>query len=85
MRPKRAAASAESLPVGEFELIRRYFAAAACAQAAAGVALGIGDDCALLELPRITSYNVCYTKLLRFEDAPGFLRAEGAAHVRRVD
>jgi thiamine-monophosphate kinase len=38
-------------PVGEFELIRRYFAAAACAQAAAGVALGIGDDCALLELP----------------------------------
>lgn len=38
-------------PVGEFELIRRYFAAAACAQAGAGVALGIGDDCALLELP----------------------------------
>lgn len=37
--------------MGEFELIRRYFAAAACAQAGAGVALGIGDDCALLELP----------------------------------
>jgi thiamine-monophosphate kinase len=35
--------------VGEFELIRRYFAAAPCAQAAEGVALGIGDDCALLQ------------------------------------
>ena len=38
------------MPLGEFELIRRYFAAASCAQGAAGVALGIGDDCALLEL-----------------------------------
>lgn len=37
--------------MGEFELIRRYFAAAACARTAAGVALGIGDDCALLEIP----------------------------------
>lgn len=37
--------------MGEFELIRHYFAAAPCAQAAEGVALGIGDDCALLALP----------------------------------
>jgi thiamine-monophosphate kinase len=37
--------------LGEFELIRHYFAAAPCAQAGEGVALGIGDDCALLELP----------------------------------
>ncbi|AYC31428.1 thiamine-phosphate kinase [Pseudomonas cavernae] len=36
--------------MGEFELIRRFFAAAPCAQTAAGVALGIGDDCALLQL-----------------------------------
>jgi thiamine-monophosphate kinase len=34
----------------EFGLIRQYFAAAPCAQATAGVALGIGDDCALLQL-----------------------------------
>ncbi|MFZ3184778.1 MAG: thiamine-phosphate kinase [Pseudomonas sp.] len=34
----------------EFGLIRHYFAAAPCAQAATGVALGIGDDCALLDL-----------------------------------
>lgn len=37
--------------MGEFELIHQYFATAPCAQAGAGVALGIGDDCALLELP----------------------------------
>ncbi|PTT79533.1 thiamine-phosphate kinase [Pseudomonas sp. HMWF010] len=36
--------------MGEFELIRHYFAAASCAQAGEGVALGIGDDCALLTL-----------------------------------
>ena len=37
--------------MGEFELIRRFFAAAACAAPAAEVALGIGDDCALLAPP----------------------------------
>lgn len=35
--------------MGEFELIRRYFAAAACARVAPPVSLGIGDDCALLQ------------------------------------
>ncbi|RMV67393.1 thiamine-phosphate kinase [Pseudomonas coronafaciens] len=37
--------------MGEFELIRNYFATAPCAQASEEVALGIGDDCALLALP----------------------------------
>lgn len=37
--------------MGEFELIRRFFAAAPCAQGGEGVALGIGDDCALLDVP----------------------------------
>ncbi|WP_139668157.1 thiamine-phosphate kinase [Pseudomonas sp. F16(2018)] len=37
--------------MGEFELIRHFFAAAPCAQGGEGVALGIGDDCALLDLP----------------------------------
>lgn len=37
--------------MGEFELIRQYFAAAACAQAGGEVLLGIGDDCALLNIP----------------------------------
>ncbi|MCP2074742.1 UNVERIFIED_ORG: thiamine-monophosphate kinase [Pseudomonas lini] len=37
--------------MGEFELIRNYFAAAPCAQGGEGVVLGIGDDCALLAVP----------------------------------
>ena len=37
--------------MGEFELISHYFAAAPCAQGGEGVALGIGDDCALLDIP----------------------------------
>ncbi len=37
--------------MGEFELIRKFFAAAPCAQGGEGIALGIGDDCALLALP----------------------------------
>jgi len=35
----------------EFGLIGQYFASASCAQGGDGIALGIGDDCALLELP----------------------------------
>ena len=37
--------------MGEFELIRNFIAAAPCAQGGEGVALGIGDDCALLAVP----------------------------------
>lgn len=37
--------------MGEFELIRHYFAAAACARAGGDVVLGIGDDCAILTVP----------------------------------
>ena len=36
---------------GEFELIERYFKRPAANAATPAVALGIGDDCALLELP----------------------------------
>lgn len=39
------------MALGEFELIRRFFAAAACARPGSGVTLGIGDDCALLAPP----------------------------------
>ena len=38
--------------MGEFELIRNFFAAAPCAQGGVGVALGIGDDCGLLDVPQ---------------------------------
>lgn len=37
---------------GEFELIYKHFAAATCARPAPFMALGIGDDCALLNPPR---------------------------------
>lgn len=37
--------------MGEFELIRRYFASALCARQGDGVVRGIGDDCALLSVP----------------------------------
>ncbi|MGG2398628.1 thiamine-phosphate kinase [Pseudomonas sp. SH1-B] len=37
--------------MGEFELIRHYFAAAPCAHGGDGVVRGIGDDCALLSVP----------------------------------
>lgn len=39
------------ISVGEFELIRRYFASATCSAPAGLVELGIGDDCALLVCP----------------------------------
>jgi len=48
---KATTALDDEIEMGEFELIRNYFAAAPCAQAGEGVALGIGDDCALLTLP----------------------------------
>ena len=51
MKLKCVTTSAESSLLGEFELIRQFFASAACAQPASGVVQGIGDDCALLALP----------------------------------
>jgi thiamine-monophosphate kinase len=40
------------LKVGEFELIRRFFLPAAAARRDSGVILGIGDDAAVLDLPK---------------------------------
>ena len=40
--------------LGEFELIRRFFSRAAPPRSESGVILGIGDDAALLKLPRGT-------------------------------
>ncbi len=38
--------------MGEFELIRRYFAAPALQQSRRDVCVGIGDDCALIAVPQ---------------------------------
>lgn len=39
------------MPLGEFELIQRYFAQVAEASSDASVVLGVGDDCAILTPP----------------------------------
>lgn len=75
--------------MGEFELIRHYFAAAACAQAADGVVLGIGDDCALLQLPAGEQLAVSTDTLVggvHFPvDAPGELLGQRALAVAVSD
>ncbi len=75
--------------MGEFELIRHYFAAAACAQAADGVALGIGDDCALLEVPAGEQLAVSTDTLVAGvhfpADAPGRLLGQRALAVSVSD
>jgi len=40
------------MPLGEFELIQRYFTQVSEASSDASVALGVGDDCAILNLPQ---------------------------------
>lgn len=37
--------------MNEFELIQKFFTSAACAQGGEHISLGIGDDCALLQIP----------------------------------
>src|SRR5690606_31771813 len=48
---KPIAPPASEAAVGEFDLIERFFHQTAAEQPGPGVALGIGDDCALLDLP----------------------------------
>src|SRR5690554_2777585 len=37
--------------MNEFELIQHFFTRSACAQGGENISLGIGDDCALLQIP----------------------------------
>jgi len=75
--------------LGEFELIRHYFAAASCAQAGEGVALGIGDDCALLHLPAGEQLAISTDTLVagvHFPESPDpFLLAQRALGVSVSD
>ncbi|MDA7088140.1 thiamine-phosphate kinase [Pseudomonas sp. SA3-5] len=75
--------------MGEFELIRQYFTAASCAQAGEGVALGIGDDCALLELPAgeqlAVSTDTLVARVHFPETADPFLLAQRALGVSVSD
>ncbi|MDP2747301.1 thiamine-phosphate kinase [Pseudomonas sp.] len=75
--------------MGEFELIRHYFAAASCAQAGEGVALGIGDDCALLQMPAGEQLAISTDTLVvgvHFPESPDpFLLAQRALGVSVSD
>lgn len=75
--------------MGEFELIRHYFAAASCAQAGEGVALGIGDDCALLQVPAGEQLAISTDTLVsgvHFPESPDpFLLAQRALAVSVSD
>jgi thiamine-monophosphate kinase len=75
--------------LGEFELIRHYFAAASCAQAGEGVALGIGDDCALLQVPAGEELAISTDTLVsgvHFPESPDpFLLAQRALAVSVSD
>jgi thiamine-monophosphate kinase len=75
--------------MGEFELIRHYFAAASCARAGEGVALGIGDDCALLALPAGEQLAISTDSLVvgvHFPESPDpFLLAQRALAVSVSD
>ncbi|MBH3338176.1 thiamine-phosphate kinase [Pseudomonas mendocina] len=75
--------------MGEFELIRHYFAAAPCAQGGDGVVRGIGDDCALLALPADEQLAVSTDTLVagvHFPDAcDAFLLGQRALAVSASD
>ena len=75
--------------MGEFELIRHYFAAASCARAGEGVALGIGDDCALLDVPAGEQLAISTDTLVsgvHFPESPDpFLLAQRALAVSVSD
>ena len=72
--------SADASSLGEFELIRQFFASSRCAQSSAGIELGIGDDCALLALPAGEQLAVSTDTLVAGvhfpDDADAFLLAQ---------
>jgi thiamine-monophosphate kinase len=73
----------------EFELIRRYFAAARCAQPHGDVALGLGDDCALLTTrvdEQLAVSTDTLTEGVHFpESCDGFLLGQRALAVSASD
>ncbi|MFC4862220.1 thiamine-phosphate kinase [Pseudomonas sp. MAHUQ-62] len=75
--------------MGEFELIRRFFASAACAAGGEGIALGIGDDCALLQLPAGEQLAISTDTLVAGvhfpDDADPFLLGQRALAVSASD
>ncbi|NLY13205.1 MAG: thiamine-phosphate kinase [Gammaproteobacteria bacterium] len=75
--------------MNEFELIQHFFTRSACAQGGENISLGIGDDCALLQIPAGYSCAVSTDTLvsgIHFpEHAPAFLLGQRALAVAVSD
>lgn len=75
--------------MNEFELIQHFFTRSACAQGGENVSLGIGDDCALLQIPAGQSCAVSTDTLvsgIHFpDDSPAFLLGQRALAVAVSD
>lgn len=75
--------------MNEFELIQHFFTRSACAQGGENISLGIGDDCALLQIPAGQSCAVSTDTLvsgIHFPDnAPAFLLGQRALAVAVSD
>ncbi len=75
--------------MNEFELIQHFFTRSACAQGGENISLGIGDDCALLQMPADQSCAVSTDTLvngIHFPDnAPAFLLGQRALAVAVSD
>lgn len=75
--------------MNEFELIQHFFTSSACAQGGENISLGIGDDCALLQIPAGHSCAISTDTLvsgIHFpENAPAFLLGQRALAVAVSD
>jgi thiamine-monophosphate kinase len=75
--------------MNEFELIQHFFTRSACAQGGENISLGIGDDCALLQIPAGQSCAVSTDTLvcgIHFPDnSPAFLLGQRALAVAVSD
>ncbi|MBP8771334.1 MAG: hypothetical protein KBH26_05955, partial [Thiopseudomonas sp.] len=68
--------------MNEFELIQHFFTRSACAQGGENIFLGIGDDCALLQIPEGRYCAVSTDSLVSGvhfpKDSPSFLLGQRA-------
>lgn len=75
--------------LSEFQLINRFFKREAAPDVDAGVALGIGDDCALLDIPNDAQLAISVDTLVAnvhfFADAPADCIAERALRTNLSD
>ncbi len=75
--------------MNEFELIQHFFTRSACAQGGENISLGIGDDCALLQIPAGHHCAVSTDSLVSGvhfpKDSPPFLLGQRALAVAVSD